>query len=91
MIFIHRFEVDDNTTSIAYKKYDETSEDKYPDFSFCFKGTTLHWYNDIAIFNSYEVSPSEYEMIIEGETGYRYEYDYVSKLFKKILKKAMKV
>ena len=84
VIFIHRFGLDANATSIAYKKYHETTEDKYPDFSFCFKGPSIHWYNDIEIFKSYEVSPAQYELMLRGETGYRYRYDYGSKLFRKI-------
>ena len=54
--FVKRFNENDNATSIAYKKYSNTSEDKYTTYSVCFKGTLFHWYHDLHIYNSEKIA-----------------------------------
>ena len=78
-----RFQENKSTTSITYKKYEETVEDKYPSFSMCFKGPHLHSYNDTAIFNSYKLSPDQYKLMLEGKKTFTYYYNPGSRLYSK--------
>ena len=73
--FVKRFNENENATSIAYKKYSSTPEDKYPTYSICLKGTQLHWYNDLDIYNAFELRSEQYERMLRGEPAFRYVYD----------------
>ena len=79
-----RFQENKSTTSITYKKYEETSEDKYPTFSICLKGSKLHSYNDNAIFDSYKITSDHYNLMLEGKHTFAYHYDPVSRLYTKL-------
>ena len=80
---IGRFLDDANETAISYKKYGETSEDKYPSFSVCFEGDDLYHFNESAIFNAYGIHLSDYEMMLNGETAFQYDYDPSSRRYSK--------
>ena len=56
----------------TYRKYSNTSDDKYPTFSICFKGSLFHWYRDIDIYNDWELMPEQYEKMMKGEPAFRY-------------------
>ena len=78
-----RFSENRSTTSITYKKYEETAEDKYPSFSICLKGPRLHSYNDAAIFSSYNITSDHYKRMLEGEETFAYYYNPESRLYAK--------
>ena len=71
---IGRFLDDANDTAISYKKYGETSEDKYPSFSICLEGDRIYGFNEGAIFAAYGIHLSDYEMMLEGKQAFRYDY-----------------
>ena len=81
--FVRRFNENDNATSITYKKFSKKPEDLYPAFSVCFRGTNFHWYQDIDIYDAFELRPEQYGMMLKGETVFRYEYDASQRLFRK--------
>ena len=81
--FVRRFNANDNATSITYKKFNRKPQDVYPTFSICFRGTNFHWYNDIGIYDAFELRPEQYETMVKGETAFRYEYDTSLRLFSK--------
>ena len=78
-----RFQENKSTTSITYKKYEETAEDKYPSFSICMIGPKLHSYNDTAIFDSYKITSDQYNLMLEGKETFTYHYNPVSRLYTK--------
>ena len=84
MILVGRYIEDLSKTSITYKHYNENPEDQYPTYSICFKGTSLYWNNDLAIFNEYELHPDQFEQILKGENAFRYHYNATSRLYKKL-------
>ena len=82
--FVKRFIENENATSITYKKYSKTSDDKYPTISICVKGAQFHWYHDMNIYNAYELRPDQYETMLRGQQAFRYVYDPQLRLFQKI-------
>ena len=82
--FVNRYMENENSTRIIYKKFHEKSEDKYPTYSVCFKGTNFHWFNGLDIYNAFELRVEQYEMMLKGNLALRYEYDSSLKLFRKV-------
>ena len=78
---VGRFNEHKSATSIDYKKYTDTSEDKYPAFSMCLKGDNLYRYNESAIFEAYQINPAEYQMLLKGKPAYRFDYDATRGLY----------
>ena len=72
---IGRFHEDTNATAITYKKYGETSQDKYPSFTLCFEGNDLYRFNESAIFSVYGIHLSDYEFMLDGKQAFQYDYD----------------
>ena len=81
--FVKRFIENENVTSIVYKKYSKADVDEYPTFSICFKGARLHWYHKQEIYDAFGLDYVQYDRMLKGESAFRYEYDSVSKLFRK--------
>lgn len=82
---VNRFMKNRDATSITYRRYSDTQQDRYPTYSMCFKGTRFHWNNDLEIFSAYELTPSDYERMLIGETPIRYQYNLTSRLYTKVL------
>ena len=82
--FVKRFIDNDDATSITYRKFSETPEDKYPTFSICFKGTHFHWFNDLDLYNAFELRTEQFEQMLRGKPAFRYEYEPVLRLFRRI-------
>ena len=72
-----------DASSIGYKQFNQTPRDKYPTFSICFQGAEVNWYYDTLMFNRLGITTAQYELILKGETGLRYDYEYATRLFKK--------
>ena len=84
VIMIQRFVGNDDTTSIVYRRYNQTPRDQYPTYSICFKGPNLHWYQGIRIWKSYGVTSENYERMLMGEaSASMYTYNYTSRLYHK--------
>ena len=94
MIMFGRYFQNEDTTSISYKQYNWTPNDKYPTFSVCLDGNRLHWYNDDLIFYNYGITPSiydsngftsaQYSRMLAGDVAWKYEYDVTSRLYRKL-------
>ena len=82
---IARFFENKDTASFSYKKFNESPLDEYPTFSICFKGTYTYLENDEPLFDSFGIDSRQYELVMKGEHGARYEYDMDSRLYKKVL------
>ena len=63
---ITRFREDRSATVISYRRYADTLEYKYPDFSVCLKGDDVYRYNGSSIFKAYKINPTEYKMLLKG-------------------------
>ena len=81
VILIGRYEKDKSATSIAYRKYAERDEDRYPTFTICVNGDGLYRYNESAIYRAYGINSANYEKILQGEPAFRYEYDIQRHLY----------
>ena len=55
------------------KRFNKEDDDKYPTFSFCFKGARFHWMNDHYIFESFGLNATQYERMLRGEIAERYD------------------
>ena len=75
VILIGRYEENRSATSIAYKKFGDTDSDQYPTFSICFKGDGLYRFNGSVIYDAYGISPRTYEMMLQGQPVFGYEYN----------------
>ena len=71
---IGRFQEDSNETTIAFKTFGITAEDKYPAYSVCFEGNDLYRFNESAIFAAYGIHLHDYEMMLNGRVAYQYNY-----------------
>ena len=81
VILIGRYEKDKSATSITYRKYAETDEDRYPTFTICVNGDSLYRYNESTIYKAYGINSANYEKILQGEPAFRYEYDIQRHLY----------
>ena len=81
---VDRFLANRDATSITYKGYSNTLQDKYPTYSLCFQGTPFHWNKDLEIFSAYELTAFDYQRMLVGQTPIRYQYDVISRLYSKI-------
>ena len=81
---IGRFNEDVNATTITYKKYGQTAENKYPSFSLCFEGAGLYRVNKSAIFTAYGLDLRNYELMLDGKPAFQYDYHPSSKGYGKI-------
>ena len=89
-----RFDKNDSSTSIAYKKYDKTPKDKYPTFSICLRGPKIHSYNNSATFRAYGITSDQYRLMLMGTNTSTYHYNPASRSYTKspiIMKTASKV
>ena len=82
--FVKRFSDNDDATSITYKRFSETPEDKYPTFSICFKGAHFYWPYDLDLYNAFELTVEQYVRMLRGKPAFRYEYEPSSRLFRRI-------
>ena len=73
-----------DASSISYKQFSQTPRDRYPTFSICFQGAELYWYYDTLIFKDFGITPAQYEPILKGEIGFKYEYEYTTRLYRKV-------
>ena len=55
------------------KKFNNEDGNRYPTFSFCFKGARFHWFHDLEIFDSYGLNATQYDRLIKGTSAERYE------------------
>ena len=78
-----RFTENKSSTSIAYKRYEQKPEDKYPTFSICLEGAKTHSYNDSAIFELYGITSDHYPLMLEGQSVFTYHYNPTSRLYTK--------
>ena len=72
-----------DATSIAYKKFNQSPQDKYPTFSLCFQGNRFHWYHDLAIFNAFGLTSYPFQKMLEGNDALKYEYNLSTRLYRK--------
>ena len=82
--FVKRFSDNDDATSITYRKFSETPEDKYPTVSVCFKGAHFHWPYDLDLYNAFELTAEQLQLMLKGKPSFRYEYQPSSRLFRRI-------
>ena len=84
VVFVKRFDENENATSITFKKYSTNPEDIYPTFSICFKGDKFHWYYDLDIYNVFELTSEQYQKMLKGKQAFSYQYEQPSRLYSKI-------
>ena len=82
-ILIGRYQKNRSATSIAYKKYAQTVDDRYPTFSICFKGYGMYSYNGSAIYRAYGMNSHNYERMLQGRPAFQYGYDPTRGLYEK--------
>ena len=73
----------DDSTSIHYRRFNLSPNDRYPTFSICFTGTELYWNKAKSIFNLYGLNPSSFEAMLKGQKVFAYDYNYSSMLYNK--------
>ena len=81
---IIRFIENEDATSVIFKQFNQSPDDRYPSFSVCLTGEILSWYNDHQIFSRFGLAPASYGNILKGENVFKYEYNYTTKVYKKI-------
>ena len=82
-IFSSQYRENNDTILITMKKFNHDPSDKYPTFSFCIKGTDLHWAKEHEIFKAYGMSPLQYELMLKGETAIRYDRNNLRRSYNK--------
>ena len=83
-VMVNRYLLNEDVTSITYKRYNQSPRDKYPTFSVCFEGTEFHWIHDHQVFGSYGLAPYRFELMLMGENASRNEYNPLSRLYDQI-------
>ena len=57
---------------VTINRFNQKPSDAYPAFSFCLKGTAIHWYHKLAIFDAYSINVGQYESLLKGEEAFKY-------------------
>ena len=85
MTQIYRYVENNDSSTLNYKAFNENENNKYPTFSICINGENFY-YNKFVdqLFLEFEMKPSEYGKIFEGEVGFKEEYNYSSTLYQKV-------
>ena len=83
-LFSSQYRENNDAILITMKNFNHDPSDEYPTFSFCIKGTDLHWANEHEIFKAYGINPLQYELMLKGEVAFRYELNHSSELCEKI-------
>ena len=52
---------------LTMKTFNIDAQDKYPVFSFCFKGDSFHWYNNKSIQQSYRLNVTQFVQLLKGQ------------------------
>ena len=73
-----------DASTIAYKKLNQTPRDRYPTFSICFRGADIFWNQRRFLFDTFGITSSQYVQLLKGD-GFKYEYDIVTRLYRKEL------
>ena len=81
---IWRYMENRDSSSIDYKLLGQSDLDKYPTFSLCFKGPELYWYYESLMFKELSLTAIQFDLILKGDNGAAYEYNYGSRLYDKI-------
>ena len=78
-----RFLQNKDTSTITHKTFNEMPENRYPTFSICFKGKEIYWNIESFLFERSGMTSAQYVDFLKG-VGWQYEYDEVSRLYKKV-------
>ena len=79
-----RFLENSDSTAIEFRQFNLAPKDNYPTFTICLTGSDLYWYKAKSIFRTFGLHPPEFAEMIRGEDVFSYEYNYTSRLYKKI-------
>ena len=78
-----RFIKNKDTSVISQKIFNHAPENKYPTFTICMKGENIYSINEHTLFEKAELTPLQYVDLLEGNGGYRYEYDEANHTYEK--------
>ena len=81
---ISRFIENRDASTIIYKRFNRSPDDRYPTFSLCFQGSDISWYQDELIFKEFGITSAQYGKLLKGENVFKYEYDFTTRLYRKI-------
>ena len=56
-----------DSSSISYKKWNQTPRDLYPTYSFCFEGAELIWHRGKTLFDRFGINAHHYSSHLKGE------------------------
>lgn len=71
-----------DSSSIAYKHFNQAPQDQYPTFSICLRGPQIYWKNEHQLFNIHGITSLQYTQMLKGD-GIRYDIDTHSRLYRK--------
>ena len=63
-----------DASTIEFKRFNLSPDDKYPDISICFTGHNLNWYDDDSVFNTFGITTAVYEQMLKGREGFDKEH-----------------
>ena len=58
-----------DSSSITYKKWNQTPRDLYPTYSFCFEGAELIWHRAKSLFDRFGINAHHYSSHLKGENA----------------------
>ena len=73
-----------DTSTISYKRFNQSPLDEYPTFSICLKGPELYWKHEKMIFSRFGATSAQYIQILEGG-GSKHDYNETSGLYENVL------
>ena len=81
--FSSQFLQNQDTTFISMKTFNEGTDDYYPEFSICFKGSNFHWLYAENVFKSYGINPVQFEVMLKDGQTVRDEFEKTSSVYQK--------
>ena len=83
-VFTIQYAENEDSIMMTTKLFNDNENDKYPTFSFCFKGTEFVWNREIDIFKAYRLNSTQFEMMLKGEVATKYEFNASSGAYAKV-------
>ena len=68
--------------TITYRRFNRTPRDRYPTYSVCLHGSSIYWYHDVLLYNTFGTTSEQFVETLKG-VGWRYEYNSTSRLYTK--------
>ena len=83
-VFTIQYAENEDSIMMTTKLFNDNENDKYPTFSFCFKGTEFVSNREINISKAYRLNSTQFELMLKGKMATKYQFNASSGAYAKV-------